>query len=293
MKITDEQKKILDDFICERLSADVSNEALIDAFVSKRGSSLVNYFKQFGLREEQDGKTAYYVIKTRQNEMLMFFSMKCGALFDALLDENEVLKDCQRLTILLQAMENADGTEFKADEVNEILTKYQISDKISPEDIMNIATKKKWKKQLLMHLSNDRRTDENNKILRVLSTHSAIELVHFCTNDNMKSKWNTYHMGHPMGETLFWKFIAPKFFEAQSIVGCEYAFLFAADLSEEGSLVNYYDVSLKFQKRLDVGVNKPFYDFCCVFMCQDVNEMRKNRQLFFDNFNIDEDDIIA
>lgn len=78
MKITDEQKKILDDFICERLSADVSNEALIDAFVSKRGSSLVNYFKQFGLREEQDGKTAYYVIKTRQNEMLMFFSMKCG-----------------------------------------------------------------------------------------------------------------------------------------------------------------------------------------------------------------------
>lgn len=172
MKITDEQKKILDDFICERLSADVSNEALIDAFVSKRGSSLVNYFKQFGLREEQDGKTAYYVIKTRQNEMLMFFSMKCGALFDALLDENEVLKDCQRLTILLQAMENADGTEFKADEMNKILTKYQISDKISPEDIMNIAAKKKWKKELLMYLSSDRQTDENNKILRVLSTHS-------------------------------------------------------------------------------------------------------------------------
>lgn len=28
--------------------------------------------------------------------------MKYGALFDSLLDENEVQKDCQRLTILLQ-----------------------------------------------------------------------------------------------------------------------------------------------------------------------------------------------
>lgn len=39
-------------------------------------------------------------------------------------------------------------------------------------------------------------------------------------------------MGHPMGETLYWKFIAPKFFEVQKIAGCEFAFLFAADLSE-------------------------------------------------------------
>ena len=224
MRITNEQEKVLDDFICERLSADVSNEALIDTFVSKRGSSLVNYFKRFALKEEQDGKTAYYVIKTRQNEMLMFFSMKCGALFDALLDEHEVQKDCQRLTILLQAMENAEGVDFRADEINKILMKYQISDKILLEDIASIIAKKKWKKELLVQLADDKRTEDNNKILRVLSTHSAIELVHFCTNDNMKSKWNTYNMGHPMGETLFWKFIAPKFFDVQSIVGCEYAF---------------------------------------------------------------------
>ena len=65
----------------------------------------------------------------------MFFSMKCGALFDALLDEDEVQKDCQRLIILLQAMENADGVDIRADEVNKILTKYQIGDKISFEDI--------------------------------------------------------------------------------------------------------------------------------------------------------------
>ena len=126
-----------------------------------------------------------------------------------------------------------------------------------------------------------------------MSTHPSIELVPFCTNDAMKSKWKEYHLGHTMGETLFWKFIAPKFFAVQELAGCEYVFLFAADLSEDGSLVNYYDVSLKFQKRLDVGTNKPFYDFCCEFMCQEVNKMKKNRELFFENFNIDEGDIIA
>lgn len=40
---------------------------------------------------------------------MMFFSLKCGALFDPLLDENEVKQDFQRLLILLQAIENAQG----------------------------------------------------------------------------------------------------------------------------------------------------------------------------------------
>lgn len=294
MKITSEQEKILESFICERLSADASNEALIDTFVSKRGSSLVSYFREFGQKEEQDGKTAYYVIKTKQNEMLMFFSMKCGALFDPLLDEDEVKQDFQRLIILLQAIANANAEGPEADEANKILTKYQVGDRISLEDFNSIITRKaKNKKKFLEQLFGDRKKEDNDKIFRVLSTHPGIELVHFCTNDNMKGKWKEYNMGHPMGETLFWKFIAPKFFVVQDIVGCEYAFLFAADLSEEGSLVNYYDVSLKFKKRLDVGTNKPFYDFCCDFMCQEVNDMKKNREIFFENFNIDEEDIIA
>ena len=294
MKITSEQKEILDSLICERLSADVANEMLIGNFVSKRGSSLVDYFKEFGPKEEQEGKTAYYIIKTKKNEMLMFFSIKCGALFDPLLDEDEVKQDFQRLIVLLQAIANAKTDGPEAAEANKILMKYQVGDRISLEDFNNLITRKATnKKAFLEQLLGDKQLEDNDKILRVLSTHPGMELVHFCTNDNMKSKWKEYNMGHPMGETLFWEFIAPKFFAVQDIVGCEYAFLFAADLSEEGSLVNYYDVSLKFKKRLDVGTNKPFYDFCCDFMCQEINDMRKNRELFFENFNIDEEDIIA
>lgn len=294
MRISIKQEEILDSFVCERLSSNAINEELIQSFVSKRGSSLVSYFKSLGLKEDKEGKTTYYIIKTKDNEVLMFFSMKCGALFEPLQDEDEVKQDFQRLMILLQAIENAGGDGKEADEATAILTKYQVGDRISIDDFNKLILRKaKGKKQFLQQLFGDKEKEDNDKIFRVQNTHSGVELVHFCTNDNLKAKWKEYNLGHTMGETLYWKFIVPKFFDVQEIVGCEYAFLFAADLSEDGSLVNYYDVSLKFQKRQDVGTNKPFYDFCCEFMCQDVNSMKQKREEFFDNFNIDEEDVIA
>lgn len=294
MQITTEQKNLLDSFRTERLSADAVNEELIKSFTSKRGASLVSYFKKFGLQEDASGKTTYYVIKNAENEVMMFFSLKCGALFDPLLDENKVKQDVQRLFILLQAIENASRDNEKTEEAVAILTKYQVGDRISIEDFNNLVLRKaSRKKEFLCQLFGDREKEQNDKIFRVQSTHPGIELVHFCTNDNLKEKWKAYNLGHPMGETLYWQFIAPIFFEVQKMVGCEFVFLFAADLSEDGSLVNYYDVSLKFQKRQDVGTNKPFYDFCCEFMCQEVNGMKKKREEFFENFNIDAEDEIV
>ena len=294
MRITKEQKKVLKSFKCERVSANAVNEELMQSFISKRGSSLVSYFSRFGMKEDINGSTTYYVIKDAQNEIMMFFSLKCGALFDPLLDENEVKQDFQRLLILLQAIENAQGGSENREEAVAILTKYQVGDRISIEDFNNLILRKaSRKKDFLSQLFGDKEKEQNDKIFRVQRTHPGVELVHFCTNDNLRDKWKTYNLGHSMGETLFWKFIVPKFFAVQKIVGCEFAFLFAADLSEDGSLVNYYDVSLKFQKRRDVGTNKPFYDFCCEFMCQEINELKNKRKEFFENFNIDAEDEIV
>lgn len=293
MKITAIQEKILNSFVCERLSSNPINIKLMDSFVSKRGESLVKYFKKKATSEDKAGETAYYVIKNERNDIMMFFSMKCGALFDPLLDEDVVQKDFQRLITLLQAIKNASDSEAEINEADEIFNKYQMDDRISAKDYGMILEKAVGKNNYLKALSRDRAEEDNKKIFRVLSTHPAIELVHFCTNDNAKNNWHTYGLGHTMGEVLYWKFIAPKFFQIQETVGCEYAFLFAADLSEDGSLVNYYDVTLKFHKSLEVGANKPFYDFCCDFMCQKVNDMKKRYQYFFDHFNIDDGDDIV
>lgn len=294
MRITKEQNDLLNTFKCERVSTDAINEKLMKSFTSERGSSLVSYFMRFGMEEDTAGTTTYYVIKDAQNEIMMFFSLKCGALFEPLLEEDEVKQDFQRLLILLQAIKNAKGENEKKGEAMAILTKYQVGDRIAIEDFKKLVVRKaSGKKDFLSQLFGDKEKEQNDKIFRVQRTHPGIELVHFCTNDNLRRKWKTYNLGHSMGETLYWKFIAPKFFDVQRIAGCEYVFLFAADLSEDGSLVNYYDVSLKFQKRKDVGTNKPFYDFCCEFMCQEINEMKKKREEFFENFNIDDEDEIV
>lgn len=291
MQITKEQEEILNGFCCERLSSNAKNKELIQSFFSKRGSSLVSYFKKFGWQEDKDGETTYYVIKTKKDEVLMFFSMKCGALFEPLKDEGEVKQDIQRIMILLQALENVNGSGA---ELKEILTVDQIGDRITVEELNQILYEKVvGKKGFLKQLLVDKEKEENDKIFRVQKTHPGIELVHFCTNDNMKKEWKEYNFGHTMGETLYWKFIVPKFFAVQNIVGCEYAFLFAADLSEDGSLVNYYNVALKFEKTKEIGTSKPFYDFCCEFMCQKINFMKQRREEFFRDFNVDENDILV
>ena len=109
----------------------------------------------------------------------------------------------------------------------------------------------------------------------------------------MKKKWKLYDIQHPVGEVMFWKYIAPIIYETQERIGCQYVYLFAADASPDGVLINYYNVALKFEKPTNVGTNKPSYDLCCEFMCQEISKLRKNRQEYFDNFNPDDGDIIA
>lgn len=147
MRITTEQSNLLKSFKCERLSANAENEELIKSFNSKRGSSLVSYFQKFGLREDEKGTTTYYVIKNQEKDVLMFFSLKCGALFDPLLDENEVKRDFQRLLTLLQAIENANGDIDGMDEAFAILTKYQVGDRVSIGDLNHFLHRKVLKKQ--------------------------------------------------------------------------------------------------------------------------------------------------
>ena len=213
MRITKEQNDLLDSFKCERLSDDAGNEELMRSFTSKRGSSLVSYFTHFGMTEDAAGITTYYVIKDAQNEVMMFFSLKCGALFDPLIDESEVKQDFQRLLILLQAIENANGDSEKREEAIAILTKYQVGDRISIEDFNNLVFRKaSGKKNFLSQLFGDKEKEQNDKIFRVQSTHPGIELVHFCTNDNLRQKWQTYNLGilwekHYIGNLLHPSFL--------------------------------------------------------------------------------------
>ena len=69
-----------------------------------------------------------------------------------------------------------------------------------------------------------------------------------------------------MGEVMFWWFIVPKMLEVSKLAGCEYAYLFAADDSAEGFLMNYYETACRFRRLNQLGAVKPLYDMNCWFM---------------------------
>ena len=71
-------------------------------------------------------------------------------------------------------------------------------------------------------------------------------------------------------------------------VGCQYLFLFAADLSEDENLVNYYRTYLNFEDTEDRGTAIPIYDDTCKFMYQETVGLRQKQLIFYENFNRDE-----
>ena len=294
MKITEEQEKILDELVCERLRDNPNSSTLIQNFENEKGTLIVDYLKQYGLKEDLEGSTAFYIVRNKSNDVLMFFSLKCGELFEPLFDEAEIEAGYEEHLLIIQALHNVESDEEAKARAIEKIKEVSNAKGISMQTALNLILREtKTKQRMLKVLSREKEAEENDKVARVSKTYPGIELVHFCTNDNAKDVWKTYGLGHSMGEVVFWKKIVPKFFEVQNIVGCEYAFLFAADLSEDRTLINYYDVSLKFEIDVEVGTNKPFYDFTCAFMCQKLSAMKQNREKYFNGFNIDEtDDVI-
>lgn len=292
MQITKEQLDILEQFSCERLSQRPEHKYLLKNFRNEKGSPLVEYLNEKAWEEDENGVTAYYLVKAPDNQVVMFFSLKCGALFDPL-DEAGMKQSVVTAKKLLQAIQNVNkGGDEKLSAI-QLLEQYRTGQDISLAEIQRVVKNGAKANRFLDLLNSDREREENQQIIRVGHTYPSIELVHFCTNDNAKAFWKECSLGHPMGEVLFWRYIAPIIYEIQNQIGCQYAFLFAADASEDGTLINYYNVSLKFEQPNNVGTSKPSYDFCCEFMCQKISDLKKNRQEYFDNFNPDVDDIIA
>lgn len=290
-KITEEQEGIIRQYSCERLSSHPENKTLLSLFSSERGKQLVLYLKEYAWDEDVQSHTAYYLVKSPSGEPVLFFSLKCGALFSRI-DEKELIQrqnDIHKLLELLQ--ENTDGDA--QDDTQQVIEFLRSGNAPIAAIRDRIEQKHQKNKDILHSIELDRKREWNTQNIQVRKTFPGIEIVHFCASDTVKNEWSTYGFRYSFGEVMFWYHIAPIIYETQEKIGCQYVFLFAADTSADGTLVNYYDVSLKFQKPNDIGTSKPQYDFCCEFMCQEIANLKRNRQSFFENFNPDIDEIIV
>ena len=261
---------------------------------SRRGSQLVKYLERFGFDEDSKGITAFYIIQTPNNLPLAFFSLKCGLLFTPSridIEKNEA-DESQHIIDFLNEGRNANNPDNVAfyQTVDDLAVKNNCSSEEMSLNIKRQAERRKIRALSYKSLYHrDELTEADKPIFRVHITYPAVEIVHFCTNDGAKEYWENLNIGHPLGEVLFWSFIVDKLLNIQKIAGCQYVYLFAADSSDDRTLINYYNVSLKFLSHKTIGTSKPRYDYCCEFLMQDINLLETHKRNYFDNFNLDEE----
>ena len=277
MKITESQLELLRSLKCERLSSNTANFSLINDFYNIRNNSLVDTLQGDAYDDDENNRIAYYIVKTVDDKILFFFSLKCGLLYDEFI-EGDRLKEIKSFydTILRMSLDEAQPVENKK-AIASILESVRSKKGIKKEDVARV-----------LHLSVD--SDEFSKIFgknlkNVGRTFPGVELVHFCANDAHREEWDEYDLSQNMGTTIFWYFIVPKILEMLKIVGCEYVFLFAADLTPYEELIRYYSDQLKFEKVDEHCVAIPMYDFTCQFMSQKTCELEGKRKQFFEEFN--------
>jgi hypothetical protein len=228
--ITTEQLDILNQFKCERLTKQDKNKLLLENFSNSKNIEIVKILREDAWEEDKNNQIVYYLVK-HNDDIALFFAIKCGGLF----------------------------TPF-----NEIT-----------DGIKNSKIKDKCK-------------DKCSHINYVHSSYPGIEIVYFCANESFREKWKTLKIGnHPMGKVLFWHFFPDIIENILEIIGCEYLFLFAADSTDDRLLVAYYKVDLKFEEPNLIATNKPLFDFECIFLSQKIEDLQKNKEEFFNNFNQD------
>ena len=282
-----------DSFICERLTDNDYNSALITKFKSERGNGLVDYLNKLGQAEDRSGVTAFYIVKDGDDNPILFFSLKCGTLFCPFDKEriDECFSVCEDLSILTglnldQLFQSDIETIFSI-----LKNKNNSGQTLSRQNVLNFIFYAQNKEYIKTHIFKavtkvqDTKQEEGRFISRVHKTYPGIELVHFCADDVARQKWRSLNLNYSLGEYLFWNYVVNVIEEVQRLVGCEYIFLFAADSSEDNTLINYYEVSLNFKKDNTIGTVKPLYDFSCIFMSQKISDLKENRDKFFDRIS--------
>ena len=284
MRITDAQNAILEGLTCERLSSDPDSMRLVDDFFNRRNPSLAHTLQNEAMEEDQEGKTAYYIIKDANGNILFYFSLKSGSLYDSHLDAN-VIKLFKTLNAYIQdSLSDPDLSDRQRLELNRFQEKIRSHKGVTRYDLNNLPKKK-------AELFADLEKELSKDLTHVGKTFSSLELVHFCANNEYDDLWKGFGLPHSIGVIVFWYFIVDIVLEVRKLIGIQYLFLFAADLSENDSLIGYYKDKLDFVRDEERATVKPLYDLSCEFMYQECWDIEERRRQFFDNFNMEQEEI--
>lgn len=256
---------------------------MIDSFSNGRNGSLEHTLKNEAYGEDENGNIAFYLIKDTDNHILFYFSIKCGMLYDRFWEGEKLRKINELFRFLVELEQDPSSTEEDKKTIDSILESIRTRKGLVKKDLSKISHIKK------NQVINDFEKESEDNLKRVGKTLAGVEIVHFCTNDNCRQLWEKFNIGQKLGAVVFWHFIIPKICELRKIVGCEYLFLFAADLTPDELLVNYYRANLGFKDSNEHSTAIPLYDYACKFMYQELKDIEIRREAFYADFNPDEE----
>lgn len=260
---------------CERLSDNPDNEDIILSFANK-WDSLVKHLHEDAWREDTENDSVHYLVKSKENEVLLYFSLRCGLLYDDMLVGDRV------------DMCRAHAGEIPmSEDIEKKIKDYQIDNSLSDKELYRKLNELYEKLRLQRKVvRTDAQIKESAQIRVVLDTIPAIELKHFCKNDNYTGFDKELFQSYKLGEIVFWFKILPLLEDIFKMIGGKYIYLFAADEDENRALTNHYITRFKFSDQSEWGVNKPTYSNLCRFLCLSMADALKYREELENNFNV-------
>ena len=231
--ITEQQRAILDSFYIERLSDSEENFRLVSDFQNSRSDSLTNKIQSEAFEEDELGTVAFYVIKNKDGKIVFYFSLKCGQLYDKLYEKDHVHLIQNLLEYFDQIEQEETTSESDLDLIEEIRESVRSRKGILKSDLNKIQ--KKDNKAV-----KDLEKAFTGNMQRVGQTFAGVEIVQFCLNDKYSEDLKRLGFFPSFGAIVFWHFLVPKVLEVRKHIGCHYLLLFAADTSEDESLIRYY-----------------------------------------------------
>ena len=282
MRISKEQLQLLDCLSCERIT-DKDNDWLNQIqpiVVNGKSVGIADFFKDIVCDRDKEAYNSY-VILSPEGSVLLFFTIRCGELITNSLKNpsQEEWSYASRCYPLLKVLAN-NQNEVKTKMLFEQLVQEAESKGISRSTIINLVI-------LIM----DMKKEPAKGVQHVESTHSGIELVAFGKTAQADVFQTANNLPKSFSQTMFWHTILKKIQDVQKVVGCKYIYLFAADSKPEGRLVSLYRNSMHLDADDGLGVNKPHEDWACWLQYQRISELGKWQQLFFDDYNPEEDDV--
>lgn len=227
---------------CVRLSSDESNKNRILKFENSLNPNLVDYLKQDAWEDDLNAANAVYIVIDNENnsDIVMYFALKCGMF----------------------------SSSFSSDI-------YDLLDNLDEDVWKQIPSNKAEALKYLKNFIEDAKN--TNEINKVPDTNPGVELSQFCINLSYRKKMLDKGIDTKgIGAYFFHSEIYPIVQLIKEYVGCQFLYLFAADSSDDNSLINYYRNALGFStlddydKKLtndqDVIPIMPYYDYRCKFM---------------------------